>query len=95
MIGGQTDNLNGVGMTIEEATQAINAENPDAVIETIPEMWQLLNDALPIIEAEADQRDGAMRGPSAQNDECEPYWTEMRDLADRIEALIFKATARK
>lgn len=74
------------------AAQEINPSNQIAAAEAMPEIWQLLNAALPIIEAEADRRDDVGQYASAVEGS---YWREMRELADRIEALIRKATARE
>jgi len=57
------------------------------LIAAAPDLLDLVERALPIIAAEADRRDDAFFGQS------EPYWSEMRDLANRIEALILKARA--
>jgi glutathionylspermidine synthase len=71
------------------AAKEINAENPKAAVEALVELWRLLNDALPIIEAEADRRDDAFFG------QIEPYWSEMRELKDQIERVIRKATKKE
>jgi len=72
-----------------KACRKINPENPIAAAQAISELWQLINDATPAIEAEAERREQAFFG------QIEPYWTEMRDLAERIEALILKAMAKE
>lgn len=48
----------------------------------------LLELALPMIEAEADRRSAAMGGDGVV--EPDPYWTEMRVLADQIEITLAK-----
>src|SRR5262245_32217718 len=69
------------------ACAEINPENPIAAAEAMPEIWRALNDALPIIEAEADQRDDAGQYEKS----CEgSYWREMRDLAERIDVILLK-----
>lgn len=56
-----------------------------------PSMANLLEKALPIIEAEADMRDSI---PGAPFSEREGYWTEMRELANEIKAEIDKARGK-
>lgn len=79
------------------AAREINLENPLAAAEAMPEIWRLINDAFPIIEEEAERREFAK--PSAEylaqsSDQEKEYHGEMRELADRIEALITKAMIR-
>lgn len=54
-------------------------------------MLDLLEHALPIIEREAAQRDNAKH---VFADGEEPYWQEMRDLANAVEAEILAAKER-
>ena len=72
-----------------KACRQINPENPIAAAQAISELWRLINDAHPAIEDEAERREQAFFG------QIEPYWREMRELVNRIEALISKATARE
>jgi len=71
----------------------INPENPAAAAAAISEMWQLIKDVRPVIEAEEELRQYAHYVP----DHADPngYWTEMIDLAERIEGLISRATAKE
>jgi hypothetical protein len=64
--------------------------NQDLLFQRAPFMLRLLEKALPIIEAEADVRDGGM-----SLDVDDSYYTEMRDLANEISAEIDRARGRK
>jgi hypothetical protein len=78
----------GPGVIALEACKEINPVNPQAAAETVMEMWELITEALPIIDTEANQRETSMYKGKG------PYFREMRDLAERFEALISKATTR-
>lgn len=55
------------------------------LIANAPALLTFIEEALPVIEREARQRDN---WGERHNAEGHPYATEMRDLADRIELLI-------
>ena len=57
-----------------------------------PSMLQLLEKALPIIEAEANMRDAI---PGAPFSEREGYWVEMRELVKEFQAEIDKAKGKE
>lgn len=59
------------------------------LIKRAPSMLALLEKGLPLIETEADRRDSAMSNYEVIG--TDPYWTEMRVLADAISAEIDKA----
>lgn len=64
----------------------INPDNPQAAAEAMPEIFRLICHAQAFIEEEAEMREYSG---------LEPYIRSARDLADRIEAVIRKATARE
>jgi hypothetical protein len=74
----------------EAACRAINPEAPHRAAEALLEMWQALNDALPLVEEEAERRAEGMQGRKKG-----PYWNEMRELTDQIERVVRKATAKE
>lgn len=55
------------------------------LIAAAPDLFSFIQDALPILEREAEQR---QNWGERHNTEGHPYAMEMRDLADRIEVLI-------
>lgn len=67
-----------------KACKKIDAD-PLAIAKMIPAIWQLLQDALPIIEDEADRRDAAQ----ARDEYDETYYSEMRELVDRLGSIIY------
>lgn len=67
------------------AAREINPSNPIAAAAAMPEIFRLLNDALPIIQAEAERRDAALS--TWRSD----YYDEMHGLADRIAVSIRSA----
>lgn len=89
-VGWSADDLH-AARTALKACKEIEPENPIDVAEKLPDIWQLLKDALPIIEDEANRRDASMQR-HGENQCVQPYWREMRELADRIEAIIFQTT---
>lgn len=76
-------------ITAVNALKAIHPTNPIAAAEAIPEIWRLLNEVYIPVVAEAEGREEAMVDGNAG-----PYFSEMRDLANRIEAVIRKATQK-
>jgi hypothetical protein len=61
------------------------------LIARAPSMANVLEKALPIIEAEADMRDAI---PGAPFSVREGYWVEMRELANEIKAEIDKTRGK-
>jgi hypothetical protein len=79
-----------IGALLSKIAWQINPENPIAAAEAMPLLWKVLNDALPIIEEEAERRAEGMTGKQKG-----PYWNEMRELAGQIERVIRKATKKE
>lgn len=76
------------GRTIAQAWDFPEAEANARLIAAAPDLLAVLVKALPIIESEAEQRESVSPDQSAK---AYSYWSEMRNIADQIQAAIAKA----
>src|SRR5262245_38608168 len=71
------------GALLSKIAWQINPENPIAAAEAMPEIWRLINEALPYLKREVQVR---------ESEGLVGYIKPMRQFADQIERIIRKAT---
>lgn len=79
--------------TIKDRDIAARHDANARLIARSPSMLALLENLLPLIEAEAERR-GAALTPYTEAAETDPYWTEMQVAANQISAEIDKARGK-